>query len=121
MKFQGILKTIATEFFYSWHNQPGSNTRDAFDEWWSENGQRFEIAAQEVLGELISTKLDIQDGDVVRIDPEYEEFAKRIYVAFHSAGMHVMIMLATADDMDVLREEEMNRLGWYRREGGMVQ
>lgn len=28
-------KIIALEFFYWWHNQPGTNTADGFDEWWN--------------------------------------------------------------------------------------
>jgi len=27
-------KQIATEFYYWWHNQPGTNTEQGFDEWW---------------------------------------------------------------------------------------
>jgi hypothetical protein len=29
-------KAIATEFFYWWHNQPGNNTEQGFDQWWEE-------------------------------------------------------------------------------------
>lgn len=34
-------KAIATKFFYWWHNQPGSNTEQGFDDWWGMNGDRF--------------------------------------------------------------------------------
>lgn len=27
-------KRIAVSFFYYWHNQPGTNTDQGFDEWW---------------------------------------------------------------------------------------
>lgn len=27
-------KNIAVEFYYWWHNQPGSNTKQGFDDWW---------------------------------------------------------------------------------------
>ena len=27
------LKSLATDFFHWWHNQPGTNTQDGFDEW----------------------------------------------------------------------------------------
>lgn len=26
---------VAVEFFYWWHNQPGTNTAQGFDEWWA--------------------------------------------------------------------------------------
>ena len=29
-------KRIATEFYWWWHNQPGKNTQQGFDEWWRE-------------------------------------------------------------------------------------
>jgi len=29
-----IHKQIACEFFRWWHNQPGSNTEQGFDDWW---------------------------------------------------------------------------------------
>lgn len=28
------IKKIATDFFYWWYNQPGTNTQQGFDEWW---------------------------------------------------------------------------------------
>lgn len=27
-------KKIAVEFYYWWHNQPGTNTKEGFDDWW---------------------------------------------------------------------------------------
>lgn len=27
-------RKIATEFYYWWHNQPGTNTQQGFDDWW---------------------------------------------------------------------------------------
>lgn len=32
-------KAIAIEFFYWWHNQPGANTEQGFDDWWVEIGE----------------------------------------------------------------------------------
>jgi len=32
------LKKVAVEFFYWWHNQPGSNTEEGFDQWWASRG-----------------------------------------------------------------------------------
>lgn len=32
-------KAIATEFYYWWHNQPGSNTQDGYDDWWRLKGK----------------------------------------------------------------------------------
>lgn len=29
----GLIKKIAVQFYYWWHNRPGSNTADGFDEW----------------------------------------------------------------------------------------
>jgi len=34
-------KAIAVDFFHWWHNQPGTNTEQGFDDWWAANGQRF--------------------------------------------------------------------------------
>lgn len=31
---QEQFRDVAVEFFYWWHNQPGSNTAQGFDEWW---------------------------------------------------------------------------------------
>ena len=36
------LKDIATEFYYWWHNQPGTNTAEGFDDWWEINKARFD-------------------------------------------------------------------------------
>ncbi len=30
-------KKMATDFFYWWYNQPGTNTQDGFDTWWKQN------------------------------------------------------------------------------------
>lgn len=30
---KAALREVAVTFFYWWHNQPGSNTADAFDDW----------------------------------------------------------------------------------------
>lgn len=35
------IRDIATEFFRSWYNAPGSNTDQGFDEWWKLNKVRF--------------------------------------------------------------------------------
>ena len=32
---------VAREFYYWWHNQPGSNTSQGFQDWWKINKQRF--------------------------------------------------------------------------------
>jgi hypothetical protein len=34
-------KLQCTEFFYWWHNKPGSNTLQGFDEWWEERGKEL--------------------------------------------------------------------------------
>lgn len=31
-----IAKKIATDFYYWWHNQPGTNTQDGFDSFWEQ-------------------------------------------------------------------------------------
>ena len=33
-------KKLATDFFYWWHNQPGSNTQQGFDDWWKHHADR---------------------------------------------------------------------------------
>lgn len=35
------IKEIATHFYYHWHNSPGTNTSQGFDDWWKDNKQRF--------------------------------------------------------------------------------
>ena len=40
------LKEFATKFFFYWWNKQGSNTMDAFDEWYEKAGKAM-IAAQE--------------------------------------------------------------------------
>jgi hypothetical protein len=30
---KGDIRKIATDFYYWWHNQPGTNTADGFDDW----------------------------------------------------------------------------------------
>jgi len=36
-----LIKEIATEFYYYWHNAPGTNTQQGFDDWWKINRARF--------------------------------------------------------------------------------
>jgi len=36
-----LLKEVATEFYYFWHNAPGTNTQQGFDDWWEINRARF--------------------------------------------------------------------------------
>lgn len=36
-----IAKCIATEFYYWWNAQPGTNTQDGFDNWWTLNKERL--------------------------------------------------------------------------------
>lgn len=36
-----IAKKIATEFYLYWHNAPGTNTYQGFDDWWKSNRQRI--------------------------------------------------------------------------------
>lgn len=31
------IKEIAVNFYYDWHNSPGTNTQDGFDDWWEKN------------------------------------------------------------------------------------
>ena len=40
-------KTIATNFYYWWHNQPGTNTLDGFDEWWETIGSSLPTPPKE--------------------------------------------------------------------------
>jgi len=35
------VRTIATEFFYWWYNAKGTNTEQAFDDWWKLNKQKL--------------------------------------------------------------------------------
>lgn len=35
------IRDVATEFFYSWYNSPGTNTLQGFDDWWKLNAARF--------------------------------------------------------------------------------
>lgn len=37
---QDIARQIAIEFYFWWHNQPGKNTTQGFDEWFSGAGQK---------------------------------------------------------------------------------
>ena len=39
--YETLAKDIATEFYYHWHNAPGANTADGFDDWWKLNKARF--------------------------------------------------------------------------------
>ena len=36
-----VIKDIATEFYYHWHNSAGTNTSQGFDDWWKINKLRF--------------------------------------------------------------------------------
>lgn len=36
-----IAKKIATEFYRHWHNAPGTNTDQGFDDWWKANRARI--------------------------------------------------------------------------------
>lgn len=36
-----LIKDITTHFYYHWHNAPGTNTQQGFDDWWKINKQRF--------------------------------------------------------------------------------
>lgn len=38
---EDLIKDIATEFYHSWHNSPGTNTSQGFDAWWNINKRRF--------------------------------------------------------------------------------
>lgn len=38
-----LIKDIATEFFYSWHNSGGITTVQGFDDWWKLNKVRFDF------------------------------------------------------------------------------
>ncbi len=40
-ELDALIKEIATEFYYSWHNSTGTNPADGFDSWWELNKQRF--------------------------------------------------------------------------------
>lgn len=33
-------RKMATDFYYWWHNQPGTNTQQGFDEWWREHHKK---------------------------------------------------------------------------------
>ena len=32
-----VAKKMATDFYYWWHNQEGTNTQQGFDDWWEAN------------------------------------------------------------------------------------
>lgn len=34
-------RDVALEFYYHWHNSPGTNTAQGFDSWWELNKTRF--------------------------------------------------------------------------------
>jgi len=38
---EDVIKEIATEFYYHWHNAGNTNTSDGFDDWWELNKARF--------------------------------------------------------------------------------
>ena len=38
---EAVIKEVATEFFYWWHNQPGANTQQGFDDWWKSNKAKY--------------------------------------------------------------------------------
>lgn len=42
-----LAKDIATEFYYWWHNQSGTNTASGFDDWWAVNKKRFKQPEEE--------------------------------------------------------------------------
>lgn len=42
------VKEIATEFFYWWYNQPGSNTKEGFDDWWEKQSRCTECGAASI-------------------------------------------------------------------------
>lgn len=38
---KSALKLIATQFYFWWAHQPGTNTYQGFDAWWEAEGERF--------------------------------------------------------------------------------
>ena len=36
-----FARAVATEFYYHWHNSPGTNTQQGFQDWWELNRVRF--------------------------------------------------------------------------------
>lgn len=39
-----FAREVATEFFYWWHNQPGTNTQAGFQDWLKLNAERFGLS-----------------------------------------------------------------------------
>lgn len=60
------LKEVATEFYYWWHNQPGTNTQQGFDDWWELNHSKFSesLTAQEELAPYLELDCieDLEEG-----------------------------------------------------------
>lgn len=40
------IKEIAVNFFYHWHNSPGTNTADGFDEWMKTQARCIQCGAR---------------------------------------------------------------------------
>lgn len=38
---ESLFKDVATEFYRDWHNSPGTNTDQGFEDWWKRNSTRF--------------------------------------------------------------------------------
>jgi hypothetical protein len=72
------IKKVATEFFYWWYNQKGSNTEQGFDEW-----------AKTVDGQ---SALTASQNEVERLRAENENLKaenKEIYKDYKSAMQHI--------------------------------
>ena len=73
------LKDIVTSFYYWWHNQPGSNTADGYDEWISSpNIQRMFATRQPV-----EQQPDPTDMQILAITTAYEQGVGKGHDAHH--------------------------------------
>lgn len=35
------IEAICTDFYYHWHNAPGTNTQQGFKDWWEKNRSKY--------------------------------------------------------------------------------
>lgn len=60
LKRTDVIKAICTDFYRFWHNAPGTNTDQGFDDWWALNVQRYSaIANQEAAATIESLQAQL--------------------------------------------------------------
>lgn len=81
-----LIKRIATDFYFHWHNTDGNNTSQGFDEWWQSNKLLYKedmdiffssagIISQERWNEIeINSKKIVSKEDYDRAKEAYSKF-----------------------------------------------